>query len=1716
MNGDSFDRVHTPARWLSDHVAMCTVNQALTLAGTPIALQMSNNGGFDSSVSVLQLAVITDTMVADISPSRGFARGGTEVQVTFRVDYHGRLSCRFGGTVSSPAYQVDATSFVCVTPKMESGVSSIEIVDGSNVVLSSSAFEFIEVPATNADATLPTLLADTLSEIEILGTRFSVELTGRLRSAAGELVEGTCVYASSTSLLCTEVFVSGNHSFVFVELSANDYVDYVKQFATLQVFPPSRVVLVDPLVLNQGGGNVIGFSVDAFRTAFPTVCVFSAADSSISVASMATITGETEATCTSPELPLSVGVAWSLTQGSRTIYGPVQVTVVETPIISDVAPLVLTSGLLTSLHISFERAVFAFPEMQCMLQGIAFELNFLNSTYGVCVVQSATAGVRVPLRLRYPGAVDGGSTVASLEIVDSPSDLIPSRDHIVEFTPTNVTISSASCGLQLGTYCAGSGAPVSTALATNRCAVVCTVAPMQNKAHVRLDLCTSPECDAPIFSSVLTVMRAMSLVALKPSKGPVQGGEEVLLYGSGFVHDALLQCLLEPIDAAPAGTTGVVGPVAAVAAVISPTRALCRLPPAAPGNYSVSLARRGLVVSTSVVTFEYLPLLSAVVVQPTVISSLGGTVVTAVTQELLSSGPYYCRFEDNFFPALILNGSALMCVSPSFERENVTFAVAAEGSQDVSSEQLMQVAQPPGVVFADPLYFPADQSGVLFTVILDMHIDGSSSVLSAEHAAYTCLVDDVPQQLTVDGSLLLCTAPRLGLAVGEHSLALLVDGVEFYRTPVHARPPFNVQSVTPLTSFGSFASLVTLAVTQHNTGDDYSHCCFGDALTTPAMLVSSTQWQCYSPVVPHFPNTTEELVMSMGLARRDGFCESIGFDFHMFKPPKPLFLDVARGSVAGGTPFQLDFASLPPMDIVFCRLGLNTRMGMIVGIGSSRRSVRCVTDPNPVGIRDIEISSNGVDFIDTGFDFEFVPILRYPLNADGTIDDGTGDSALNGLPEPDSVQPVVYYVTPDQISTASEKTVDIFGVGFRPGSTCILGSNAGKTIFDSANNVTINGTAVSMELSTFFVSESNIQCVLPVHAPGPELISVDSSDGLLHSDPLLLTFLANDASLSTIDGFEIFPPYGPKNGETIVTIFGSNLDLPGVTMQCLIGEEFALAFDITPTSLKCIVPASQYSGKVPIKVAQFSVPVFLAGEVLFEYVEDPLLFDAQPVHATLDMDLLITGVGFLRSPNLTCFIGDVQVETAVISNTQAVCRVPDLVPGEYSVTFNTNGQHFVRSGLTIEFLQPTLIDRLFPLNGPALRGGTILSIFGDGFVDNIDLQCMIDTTVVPAIVRSAQQVQCRTPPHKPGLVNVSLLLDGALLHAPSKSLQFLYAPDVSVDKITPEFGYTAGDFPVFVFGSNFINTTALGCRFADLESRGIFLTNSSILCLLPSPLGHPELANVDSLAVEVTVNGLDYSESGIIFEYSEPCDQGFFCPGLSRQLCPNGTYCPVNSRNFTLCGPGTFQPREGQIGCALCPVGYICPDFGMSRPVNCPPGFICDVMGLRSSAKLCPAGHYCLNGTKADAVSAFQPETSAQWIEDFVTGVVTFNESSIDWSYKPWPAPAVGESRPNHPPERHCDGLVCSGGTTGVLAEAPFPCPIGHFCRAGAGTQIPVPKNFSTPQRCIDGFFCPRGSTHPEGSGPCPNGYFCPTQLDAIICPQGECDYLFTYQTISA
>lgn len=117
-----------------------------------------------------------------------------------------------------------------------------------------------------------------------------------------------------------------------------------------------------------------------------------------------------------------------------------------------------------------------------------------------------------------------------------------------------------------------------------------------------------------------------------------------------------------------------------------------------------------------------------------------------------------------------------------------------------------------------------------------------------------------------------------------------------------------------------------------------------------------------------------------------------------------------------------------------------------------------------------------------------------------------------------------------------------------------------------------------------------------------------------------------------------------------------------------------------------------------------------------------------------------------------------------------------------------------------------------------------------------------------------------------------------------------------------------------------------------------------------------------------------------------------------------------------------------------------------------------------------------------------------EWYREPTTGVLSFDLNERHWNYTYRPRPATGKWRPEHRPQ---DGSF-------VNAERPFPCPLGTYCITGVAVNTSAKKNFSTPQDCFKGFFCPSGSISPEGNGPCPTGYYCPTAIDAVICPQGH------------
>eukprot|EP00913_Durusdinium_trenchii_P009268 g8709.t1 len=159
--------------------------------------------------------------------------------------------------------------------------------------------------------------------------------------------------------------------------------------------------------------------------------------------------------------------------------------------------------------------------------------------------------------------------------------------------------------------------------------------------------------------------------------------------------------------------------------------------------------------------------------------------------------------------------------------------------------------------------------------------------------------------------------------------------------------------------------------------------------------------------------------------------------------------------------------------------------------------------------------------------------------------------------------------------------------------------------------------------------------------------------------------------------------------------------------------------------------------------------------------------------------------------------------------------------------------------------------------------------------------------------------------------------------------------------------------------------------------------------------------------------------------------------------CPIGHYCQHKSAfDFTF----RILP---------CPVGHFCESAGMSTPTPCPPGTYM-AFTRQVQCQLCPKGFWCPRARMINPIACRRG-----WVCDE-------------------------------------DGLV-----------VPYKrCPRGYYCEEGVAsrdsrTQNPKPGNYSTPQPCYQGFFCPPASSTPYGAGACPLGRYCPTPRHAgIVCPE--------------
>jgi hypothetical protein len=1775
----------TVAKWLSSTMVQCPTPSNLPSLGNSrdVPVKVSNNYGVEESSTSAALRVTSKaSFTINFSPSTGTTTGGTVVTVFTSVwSLTAESSCLFGD-VKTPAQQhpTDPKALTCRTPSHVSGPVDLKIT--SDGVHNEDVGTFTFVPAPSVSAIEPSLgdkMGGTL--VTLSGANLESSVSCRFGSrhfldpGSVNLVVPV-VSASASEVVCAVPAVVDDGNFddrlrtVEVGSSSGDFTfdemqfGYLDAIRVINAYPRSGPMRGNTTVLVNGRGfvNTPTLKCRFGDTASGVVPARWLSSSQLScITASVEVTGEVDVYVSVNGLDFaSTSAKYHLDAPLQIVsvapaYGPVRGGTVVTVFANNlrytgavgcrfgdklVTASFVDGGVNEVACIAPTTGEAGAVEVGITLNGVDYDnvlTNGVDSTFEYVPVPEVTSvhpksgwrsgGVELTLQvdnLALPHSGGGASAMA-------PEDLSCSfgnkngYDVLAPVTEYDVAGGFVKC--------------LSPSQKQKDTSLTSQVNDLDDFVGISLVYSSSPkshEASGVLFRFIDAVL----VDRIVPMSGPQFGGTKIHVYGENFLNEQALVCVF----ADAASSTQV---ATSLAEFMSGSLVSCASPAYHDGpSLAVSVASSDDVLRThrTMAAFAFFPEPQVFSVSPAWGGRGGGTVVTvsghnfgrliagdvnpgdAVNHQLM------CRFGNNTHPspARYISDQSLECSSPTAANDvragsAVFLEISLNGGYDWTAsgveftfgeEKRLTHVEPKSGVF----------EGGTAVLVHGTGLDSAAwdaAVASGDDLVW-CHFDDV----TSKGSVVLaptqsssafsvaCDTPVTPLGVaGTVKLELSFNS---YNDATSSNLDYTyyeqaiISSVFPTKGVRSGGDAVAVSGARFADVPELS-CKFGQTEASRVVFVDANRIKCFAPShggdLDGDGSTVAVSVSNNGV---DYTTQEVGaaptFTFDDF--PSVSEIVPAVVSAAGGSA-TVQIMGKHLKHVIACRwgeLGSAVRVGSyevdaLTGADSIRCSVPKISRNNPMVGTDAELYlsvEGGRQFIGAGLTVHY--------------EAGQADTSLyeETLAEEDFVVPRLTSVYPSEVSSTREQWVTVYGEDFvnRAGLGCMFGAT-----FAEAD----------------FISATELRCATPSRPPGAVVLEVVNGGSSVLSTSNTKFVFTVDPSLSSV-----LPSFGPMSGNTVVSIFGSNLVENGVTERdgeqrtvvlCRFGKVQVLAASYSNNVIRCAVPESPQllnPSTVRLDVSSNNGTSWSASYLTYSYERFVEVQNVNPSRGVVEggTSVLVEGYRFKNTTDagtLKCKFGASVVDARYISETQLLCASPPRSAGVVDVEVTTNGYDYSWTGIEYEYYQRMTVASIWPKVGGAMIGNTVVTVHGTGFAAERELSCLFGETLVAAKALSDTVLRCASPPRRPGLASFRVVRDGymggweyALNDGGEDTMNFLYVRDPSVFKIVPETGRIEGGNPVFVQGTNFINSTALGCRFGVLPTRGTIINENTMVCIAPA------VQNAQSVPVTVTLNGADYSElnldvvGGGVYNYVSGCLAGQYCGGDGSYgvPAPNGTVVPANNAlNFTLCEPGTFQPRNAQTECIPCPVSYFCPDFGLSKPVICPAGMICDVTGLVTPVVACPDGHYCKRGTKTSDLTTFQGVHMTDWVtgDETELTVVKPDAEMRPWAYVNRTAPATGWRRIEHPPESdpalrgdldHYEYFDL------VTAERPLSCPVGHYCKVQATTDLPSPLNFSTPQRCFDGFFCPRGSSTPQGTGPCPTGFYCPSQERAVECPAGH------------
>ena len=1632
-----------PATWISESSLMCTSPPMnLTYDGFEL-LWISNNGGHDLS-SPFPLGVTARSHFLSIRPNTGYIDGGTRVCITLsNVQYVSNLSCQFGELFVS-AELVSANNIACVSPSIHSaGVVTVKVFSDDIHLQAAGSFEYLSPPL------LGTLhpkmgLVEGGSVTSISGKNLA-GLTHCRFSLDDDTYEVTrAIESNDISVMC-QVPSMKRQGKALVQVSHNEQNFVGADLDLLFAYKERpRIFSIVPAYGSDTGGKMVHILGKNFNDGAMIVHFGD-------VIVRASVISSNLISCVSPTLRIGQTSVSVSVEGIDDLVGneTLPYESIQLPQIGAIHPRVGIVGGNTQVIVNTTKL---------------FKSDRLSCHFGDLTVMAVSTSLN-SVSCLAPATHDGGIVDLSIS-VDGERRLDAGGKHTqFTFVPEPRVLSmSPNIGWTTGgdriVFAVENMAPFSSS------AISCLFGGSSDHVNAMIDIESNAIfCDAPVFDRYAMVARA-------PVNLIVDDGVNKILLTAGkynYLEPAIVTKIDPSVGTIRGGTvvkaTGInfegmrglslsclFGNVAVDAEIGNEGEIICISPEWSGGPkktiVSIGIGNNTEMVLKSQSSFEYLAHPSIAKILPRFGHPSGGTAVV-ITGHALSwpgvSKHLSCRFGDAaLVPAKAVKNNDLLCVAPPL----TTKVSMHEGSFDTNL-----------TLYANHGKIPLASSDELYI--------------------YT------------NGVTLKSLSTNSGPYTGGTDISIAIIGFRGLPT----------DKITCI--FDEIESIGVYSIVEN---EEFVIC------TTPAMKGAK-------------PSHT--VLLRLGIDKSDVI--SNGELFTFYSPPTVSSVFPSYGFLEGGEEVLVTGTKFRNTTSLNCYFG-DKPSAKIEWISDS--SILCTSpliENNEASSRvNVTVTNNGIDFTraSTLTEYEYThrpdassmwPTLMNEVNRTSVVIKGKGLSRVKACLFGNvkhryqafnvtdniihcDVPPDIFEGPPEFISIFLALDNGVFGTDLNiryeappvipdtipepiiaaaePTSGASAGGGwirvAGEGFLSRTELACKFGEIVSHEVQ--YLSSEEVLCKIPRHLPGKVTFSVTNGGQEEGKSKLFEFTFLSDVSIKSI-----FPSSGSVEGGTKTRIYGSfsSLNPARVQPKCKFGTAGVVeGVLVSQNEIYCVSPPATMVETVELRLSIDNGYNFILSSSWFTYTLASKVEALAPAfgHRSGGTPILVTGKHFRNEPGLSCKFGEASVSAIFISPQKVSCIHPSHQGGaEDQVIFrlvSDSGEG--TSWKYFEYINDPVVTSFHPMIGTSLGGADVV-VRGAGFQSTIQLFCVFADTHVRAVLVNDSTVVCEIPRHPPGIVSFRVVdqYDRTLDTLTELSPQFEFVPEPSVEAVNINSNEsTTRAVLLFARGSNFGNSNEMSCVYGDsVRMPATVLAESLLLCETPQE-EHANLVNIS-----ITHLGSEYSPQSLL---------PLRLDNLSN--APNGT---TMGHNVTLCEPGSFKPRSNLGVCLPCPVGYLCPLRGMSQPIICPEGHICSKLSLVSPSSPCVAGNYCLEGTKSSIPMAHS-EVEA-WDLDDESGVPMAAMNRGLWDYIPRIAPATGLRRFFHPP---VDRKVEAG--------QPLPCPVSHYCRKGVKTPHHVKGDYTTPQICLEGHFCPRGSISPEGSGPCREGHYCPDNfmtLSSVVIP---------------